>query len=151
MTLLGWWVITCSGVSLCAVSVSGMIAFWHPSYKSEQWQIYLIYLATVFLTGATPSSGVVWIVIRLTLVEAAPLFLVPRSVPRITRATLLLSVTGFIVVFCTLLGLKKQTQPGSFITRKGLGTSGWGEGTAWLLGVGNALCDRWEPVWSNIY
>ena len=81
----------------------------------------------------------------MTVDVAAPLFLTPRSVPRITRATLLLSVIGFIVVFCTLLGLKKQTQPGSFITQKGLGTSGWGEGTAWLLGVGNALCDMREP------
>ncbi|KAL8710664.1 MAG: hypothetical protein Q9225_007254 [Loekoesia sp. 1 TL-2023] len=51
MTLLGWWVITCSGVSLCAVSVAGMINFWHEGFEAERWQIYLVYLATVFLTG----------------------------------------------------------------------------------------------------
>jgi len=38
-----------------------------------------------------------------------------------------------------LLGLKKQTQPASFITQSGLGTSGWGGGTAWMMGIGNAL------------
>lgn len=93
----------------------------------------------------TPSNAA-WISKQLTVDVAAPLFLTPHSVPRIARATLLLSVTGFVVVLCTLLGLKKQTQPGSFITQKGLGTSGWGEGMAWMLGVGNALCDTREPT-----
>lgn len=68
-----------------------------------------------------------------------PLFLSPKSIPKITQMTLFLSVSGFVVVFCVLLGLKEQTQPASFITQRGLGTSGWGEGTAWMLGVGNAL------------
>lgn len=57
MTLLGWWVITCSGVSLCAVSVAGMIKFWHEGFEAARWQIYLIYLATVFLTGRFLEAG----------------------------------------------------------------------------------------------
>ena len=70
---------------------------------------------------------------------AGPLFLAPKSVPKFTQATLLLSVSGFLVVFCLLLGLKKHTQPGSFITEPRLGTSGWNPGTAWMMGIGNAL------------
>ncbi|KAI4204343.1 MAG: hypothetical protein LQ346_001615 [Caloplaca aetnensis] len=120
MTLLGWWVITCSGLSLCAVSVAGMVNFWHDGIEMARWQVYLIYLASVFLT-------------------AAPLFLSPKIVPRFVQAALYLSVTGFFVIFCMVLGLKKRTQPGSFITRSGQGTSGWSPGTAWVLGVGNAL------------
>ncbi|KAI4244147.1 MAG: hypothetical protein L6R40_003131 [Gallowayella cf. fulva] len=120
MTLLGWWVVTCSGVSLCAVSVAGLIQFWHNDFAAAPWQIYLIYLVTIFITSA-------------------PLFLSPKSVPKITQATLFLSVSGFIVIFCMLLGLKKQTQPGSFLTQSGLGTSGWSTGTAWVMGIGNAL------------
>lgn len=120
MTLLGWWVITCSGVSLCAVSVAGMIGFWHGTFEAAPWQIYLIYIATIFLT-------------------ACPLFLSPKSVPKITQATLFLSVSGFVIIFCMLLGLKKHTQSASFITQSGLGTSGWGTGTAWMMGIGNAL------------
>ncbi|KAI4115980.1 MAG: hypothetical protein LQ345_003519 [Seirophora villosa] len=120
MTLLGWWVVTCSGLSLCAVSVAGMISFWHESFEAARWQVYLIYLASLFLT-------------------AAPLFLSPKIVPRFVRAALYLSVTGFFVIFCMVLGLRKSTQPGSFITRSGQGTSGWNPGTAWVLGVGNAL------------
>ena len=57
MTLIGWWVITCSGVSLCAVSVAGLIRFWHPDFEAARWQIYLIYLASVFLTGESSFFG----------------------------------------------------------------------------------------------
>ena len=55
MTLLGWWIITCSGVSLCAVSVAGMISFWVDSFGAARWQIYLIYLGTVLITGKSVS------------------------------------------------------------------------------------------------
>lgn len=51
MTLLGWWVVTCSGLSLCAVSVAGMVNFWHPAFEATRWQVYLIYLASIFITG----------------------------------------------------------------------------------------------------
>lgn len=76
---------------------------------------------------------------RLIAKTAGPLFLSPKSVPKITQATLFLSVSGFVVVFILLLALKKQTQPASFITESGLGTSGWSDGTAWMIGIGNAL------------
>ncbi len=76
-----------------------------------------------------------WLIVKI----ACPLFLCPDLVPKITQATLFLSVSGFVVIFCMLLVLKKQTQPGSFITGSGLGTSGWNDGTAWMMGVGNAL------------
>ncbi|KAL8980816.1 MAG: hypothetical protein Q9177_005770 [Variospora cf. flavescens] len=62
-----------------------------------------------------------------------------RMVPKITRAALFLAVSGFFVVFGLVLGLRRQTQSASFITQPGLGTSGWNAGTAWVLGVGNAM------------
>ena len=139
MTLLGWWVITCSGVSLCAVSVAGMINFWSDTFEAARWQIYLLYLATVFITGGSLSLASSSNSKRLIVRTAGPLFLCPRWVPKITQATLFLSVSGFIVVFCLLLGLKKQTQPAAFITQPGLGTSGWSTGIAWMMGIGNAL------------
>lgn len=120
MTLLGWWVVTCSGLSLCAVSVAGIINFWHEGFEATRWQVYLIYLASIFVT-------------------AAPVFLSPRAIPKFVQAALYISVGGFVVVFCMLLGLKKHTQPGSFITQSGLGTSGWSPGTAWIMGITNAM------------
>ena len=56
MTLLGWWVIACSGVSLCAASVTGMINFWVPSFEAAPWQTYLAYLGTIIVTGESMSS-----------------------------------------------------------------------------------------------
>ena len=51
MSLLGWWVATCSGISLCAASVTGMITFWNGTFEASGWQTYLIYLAIAVLTG----------------------------------------------------------------------------------------------------
>lgn len=50
-SILGWWIITCSGHLLVAVSVSGMAQFWHPDYVSHRWHVYLIYLATAAITS----------------------------------------------------------------------------------------------------
>lgn len=136
MTLLGWWVITCSGVSLCAISVAGIIGFWQEGFEATRWQIYLIYLASILLTGPSLRTGCEPL---LTSIVAAPVFLHPKSVPKSVQATLYLSVSGFVVIFVLLLALKKHTQPGSFITRPGVGSSGWNPGTAWMLGVGNML------------
>ncbi|KAL8935207.1 MAG: hypothetical protein Q9216_005535 [Gyalolechia sp. 2 TL-2023] len=136
MTLLGWWVVTCSGLSLCAVSVAGMINFWHNEFEAERWQVYLIYLASILITGR---SLIVDHDSSLTKVAAAPVFLSPKAIPKFVQSALYISVSGFVVVFCMLLGLKKHTQPASFITQSGLGTSGWSPGTAWIMGVTNAM------------
>ena len=140
MTLLGWWIITCSGISLGVVTVAGMINFWNNDFHASQWQLYLIYLATVLITCKCPyflpDTATLFL---LTVSSAAPLFLCPRLVPKITQATLFLSVLGFVVTFALIIGLKKHTQPSSFITQPGLGTSGWASGTAWVIGLGNAM------------
>lgn len=140
MTLLGWWIVTCSGISLCVVTVAGMINFWNKDFHATQWQLYLIYLATVFITCKySYYRSVNATLFLLTVSAAAPLLTCPRLVPKITQATLFLSVLGFLVSFALVIGLKKHTQPNSFITQPGLGTSGWGSGTAWVMGLGNAM------------
>lgn len=122
------------------VTVAGMINFWNNDFRATQWQLYLIYLATVFITCKCscylPDKATLFL---LTVSAAAPLFLCPRLVPKITQATLFLSVLGFLVSFALVIGLKKHTQSSSFITQPGLGTSGWRSGTAWVIGLGNAM------------
>lgn len=68
-----------------------------------------------------------------------PVFAGPRHIPIVLQASLVLSVTGFFVVFSLALLLRKQTQPLSFITSSYRGTSGWGPTTAWMMGVGNIM------------
>ena len=120
MNILGWSVALCSGVSVVVASVSGLIAFWDESFQATQWESYLIYLAVTFLS-------------------VSPLFLGPRLIPRIVQISLAFSVTGLIIIFVLVLALRKQSQPLSYITAPGPGSSGWGIGPAWLLGVTNSM------------
>lgn len=42
---------SCSGVSLAAASLSGMINFINPDFVAASWQTYLFYVAMAFVTG----------------------------------------------------------------------------------------------------
>lgn len=50
-----------------------------------------------------------------------------------------LSLSGFLAWFIIILAMKQNTNDGSFILQSDLGTSGWGQGTAWALGITNAM------------
>lgn len=68
-----------------------------------------------------------------------PLFVAPKRVDVTVQVTLYASLIGMVVSFVIVLAMRKQVQPGSFITQSHLGTSGWSDGTAWLLGIVNAM------------
>ena len=120
MNILAWSVTLCSGVSVVVASVSGLIAFWDESLQVTQLESYMIYLAVTF-------SSVL------------PLFLGPRLIPRIVQISLAFSVAGLIIVFCSVLALRKQSQPLSSITVPGPTRSGWPIGPAWLFGITNSM------------
>jgi choline transport protein len=50
-TIIGWWVLTCSGVSLAAISIQGLVIFWFPEMDVQTWHLYLIYLAVIVTSG----------------------------------------------------------------------------------------------------
>ena len=56
MTLLGWWVVTCSGVSLATISIFGMVSFWDSSFHATQWMIYCLFVGVALLTGKVSQS-----------------------------------------------------------------------------------------------
>ena len=120
MNILGWSVALCSGVSVVVASLSGTIAFWNDAFRATQWESYLIYLA-------------------VSVSSVSPLFLGPRLIPRILQVSLAFSVTGFVVIFCLVLALKRQSQPLAYVTTPLRGNSGWHLGPAWLLGVTNSM------------
>lgn len=68
-----------------------------------------------------------------------PLFLGPRRVPKVIQASFFLSLIGFFVVFGLVTTQNRQTQPLSSITTPRIGTSGWGIGVAWTMGISNAM------------
>lgn len=68
-----------------------------------------------------------------------PVYFAPKRITLTVQATLYLSLLGCVLWFIMVLAMKDHTQPGSFITKSGLGVSGWSDSTAWLLGITNAM------------
>ncbi|CAG8145989.1 unnamed protein product [Penicillium salamii] len=119
ITMLAWWIVTCSGISLSAVVLNGIVNFWHQEYIGNQWETYLIYLA-------------------VSLVTILPVFY-SSKVFAVSQASLYLSLTGYLIVFIVALVMHKHRQPAEFLIRSGLGVSGWSDGTGWLLSISNAM------------
>lgn len=40
----------CSGISLSAATLAGIISFFNPDFVAQQWQVYLLYVATAVIT-----------------------------------------------------------------------------------------------------
>ncbi|OQE40201.1 hypothetical protein PENCOP_c006G01549 [Penicillium coprophilum] len=54
MSILGWWMVTCSGLSLVAKAALGLGQFLHPDFEIKQSHEYCVYLATIIVTSQTP-------------------------------------------------------------------------------------------------
>jgi choline transport protein len=67
------------------------------------------------------------------------LFIAPSKITITVQISLYGSIVGFVICFITNLAMSGPKQPASWVTEAGLGTSGWGDGTAWLLGITNAM------------
>ncbi|KAJ5165189.1 uncharacterized protein N7500_007019 [Penicillium coprophilum] len=120
MSILGWWMVTCSGLSLVAKAALGLGQFLYPDFEIKQWHEYCVYLASIIVT-------------------MTPLLLCPKKIPLITSWSLYLALSGFAIWFITTLAMSQQTNTRSPIVRSGQGTSGWNNGTAWLLGIINSM------------
>lgn len=74
LSVIAWWIVTyvflvgdlgrlltlphrCSGLSLAAVTLAGLVQLWQPQFAGAQWQIYLIYVAVAALTCKSPSHA----------------------------------------------------------------------------------------------
>lgn len=56
-----------------------------------------------------------------------------------TQVALYLSLSGYLIFFIVCLAIHGQTQPQYFILASDQGSSGWNEGTAWLLAISNSM------------
>ncbi|KAJ3466538.1 hypothetical protein MRS44_004102 [Fusarium solani] len=121
LNVVGWWIVTCSGISLGTVSTMGLVSWWNPSFQATQWQIYLLFDLGIIIT-------------------MIPIFIVPnRHMGKMTQFALHLSIVGCIIVFVSILAMCDYFQPGHTITETGGNRTGWPSGIAWILGIGNAL------------
>ncbi|GKZ17763.1 hypothetical protein AbraIFM66951_010831 [Aspergillus brasiliensis] len=120
LSILAWWVVTCSGISLVALCISGIAHFSHSGYSATQWQTYLLYLAA-------------------SVVTIIPVFAMPKRISLVTQCALYLTLAGYLVFFIVILSMHQQVQPSSFLLAPTQGNSGWGKGAAWLLAINNSM------------
>ncbi|KAL4903057.1 hypothetical protein BDW74DRAFT_169277 [Aspergillus multicolor] len=118
--LLGWWIITCSGLVLASTSILGLSAFCFEYLAVTAWKTYLIYLLVMIVT-------------------ASPLFIKSKSVPWVTQMCLYVSIAGFLLSLILVLAKHQHFQPVSYLVSAPVGSSGWPTAFAWTLGAGNSM------------
>ena len=121
---------------MVTASLAGIVKFWHTEYTAAQWHIYLVYIAISLLTCENHRPK--W-QLRVANPLVTPIFLAPSKVNWTVHTALFLSLTGMALIITISLGMCQQKQPVSFLLQRGYGTSGWNEGTAWMLGIMNTM------------
>lgn len=61
LSVIGWWVITCSGISNNVQSIIGMIVFVDPTFTPQRWHMYLMYLALIAITRTLPVNSICFV------------------------------------------------------------------------------------------
>lgn len=113
----GWIALTATGGLLSSQVIIGVISFMNPSYSSQPWQQFLLYLA-------------------YTLIAFFINAFATRLLPWVTQTAFIWSIVGFVVISITLLACASpEYQPGSFVYGNFINETGWPDGFAWLLGL----------------
>ncbi|KAI0449477.1 amino acid/polyamine transporter I [Xylaria acuta] len=120
MSMLAWWIVTCSGISLAAATLSGMINFFRPEFMATAWQVYLFYVVTAVTT-------------------VIPVFISSKRLSWTVQTALFLSVLGVTLFLFIPIGLHTHVNDSSYLVESGLGNSGWNVGTAWILAISNSM------------
>ncbi|KAE8381889.1 amino acid/polyamine transporter I [Aspergillus bertholletiae] len=120
LSVFAWWIVTCSGISLAAAVLNGIVHFCSPGYIANQWQTYLTYVGVSFVT-------------------IIPVFAASNKISLVTQVALYLSLSSFVICLAVVIAMHQQMQPQHFLLQSEQGSSGWNEGTAWLLAISNAM------------
>ncbi|OJJ84428.1 GABA permease GabA [Aspergillus glaucus CBS 516.65] len=113
----GWVALTATGGLLGSELVIGVISLMHPTYESERWHQFLIYIA----------YNVLAFIINALMNNALPLF---------TKSAFIWSLTGFTVICITVLACSSPDyNSGKFVFGEFINQTGWPDGIAWLLGL----------------
>jgi choline transport protein len=115
-----WLFTTASANIFCAQICVNLATLYHPEYAWTQWQVYLVY------------AGI------LIICTAIVIFL-PKLIPIGETVFFWSSITGFVVSFITLLAASDTKQSGSVVFTQWTNQTGWSDGFAFLLAVGQAM------------
>ncbi|KIW57764.1 hypothetical protein PV05_02324 [Exophiala xenobiotica] len=120
LSVIAYCLFTASATIVCAQITAAIAGFWHPDYVATQWQIYLMYI----LYQALATAVVV---------------LFPRQLPKTEIGFFLISVSGCIVFFITVLSASDTKQPAEVVFTEVVNVTGWSDGVSFILGVGTCM------------
>lgn len=120
LSSFAWLFTTASANLFCAQICVNLATLYNPEYVWTQWQVYLIYTLVLIICTA--------IVIFL-----------PKLIPAGETAFFWSSIVGFVVSFITLLAASDTKQSGSVVFTEWVNQTGWSDGTAFLLAVGQSM------------
>ena len=117
INVAGWIALTATGALLGSQLIVGIIPLFHPSFSSQRWQqflIYIVYTLVAFFINSYTS----------------------RLLTMINQAALIWSLSGFVVIAITVLACSSPNyQSGEFVFGNFINQVGWPDGLAWLLGL----------------
>ncbi|KAK5193991.1 hypothetical protein LTR92_006331 [Exophiala xenobiotica] len=120
LSVIAYCLFTASATIVCAQITAAIAGFWHENYVATQWQIYLMYI----LYQALATAVVV---------------LFPRQLPKTEIGFFLISVSGCIVFFITVLSASDTKQPAKVVFTEVTNVTGWSDGVSFILGVGTCM------------
>lgn len=113
----GWVALTATAGLLGSQLILGVVSLSKASYEPQRWHQFLIYIAyniIAFLVNAFTT----------------------RLLPWVTKAALIWSLTGWLVISVTVLSCSSPDyQSGEFVYGTFINGTGWPDGLAWLLGL----------------
>ncbi|KAK5088586.1 hypothetical protein LTR05_002806 [Lithohypha guttulata] len=120
LSSFAWLFTTASANLFCAQICVNLATLYKPEYAWIQWQVWLVY--TGFIIAC--SSIVI---------------LLPRLIPKGEIVFFWASVLGFVVSFVAILAASDTKQSASIVFTDWVNQTGWNDGTAFLLAVGQAM------------
>jgi choline transport protein len=120
MSIFAWWMLATGSCIFCAQAIAAMATVYHPDFIATQWQIYLIYVA-------------------LTIVATAVIIFFAKWLPQGEIVCFWLSCVGFAACTIIVLARSNNKQSGRTVFAKWNNNSGWPDGAAFMIGVGQGM------------
>lgn len=122
MSIIGWWLASGSIANFNSSMILEIVTVWHPDFKPQHWQQYLIYVGLIWLAAVLNVFGSRWL-------------------PHFNQLVFLISVATFGATTITLFIVARHDHaPVSFIFTDTTSQSGWSSrGFSFLLAVSNCV------------
>lgn len=122
MSVIGWWLACASVSNFVASMILDIVGIWYPSYESKSWQLYLVFVALL------------WIATSLNIFA-------PNFIPLFNKMMFFLAILVLSSTTITLFVVARNNHASaSFMFVDVVNRTGWdSDGFAFVLAVSNAV------------